>query len=256
MTTVGKLLVFANLILGVGAATVGVTLYSQRPGWFDAPADGGADRGQYPLSFKGLAADVDAAAKASAAASANWGAEYRRLLDAERTRAARQVKLFGKTAADGTRTPGLIDFAKEGDPRAGGAGFFNFKTDPRTKLYDLDVDAKAAAAKGKDAVVVVGPDGLPLRGADTLLDRFKKDSLAITDLANQSKKLRLEGRDLGVKVAAEELKVLAQRLIRQNLADEAAYLDDRRVNAAALQDTVARRRAQLRQQLDRLRLPD
>lgn len=255
MTTIGKLLVFANLILGVGAATIGVTLYSQRPGWFDAPPDGGADRGNYPLSFKGLSADVDAAAKAASAASAAWGGELRRLEAAERKRAARQVKLFGKTAADGTRTPGLIDFAKDGDPRFAGAGFFNFKTDPATKLYDLDLDPKATG-KARDALLVVGPDGQPLRGAATLLDRFKADSQAIKDAADKSKKLRLEGRELGLKVAAEESRVLAQREIRQNLADEAAYLDDQRVNAVAQQDTVARRLAQLRRQLDRLRPRD
>lgn len=245
-TTLGKFLVFANLVLGVGAATVGTTLYGQRPGWFDPPAEGGFDKGHAPVTFKGLAADIDAAGKAAQAAAAAWAAETNRLTAAEQARAARQLKMFGRTAADGKRQPGLLDFARDGDPAFGGAGFFNLKADPATKLLDLD---RRPDAKGKDGGLVIGPDGLPLRGADTLLERFNVDSQAIIDLAAQDKKLRLLQRQLGAEVGAQEVRVLAQRVIRQNLLDEAAYLDDLRVNAAGDLDAVAARAAQLRRRL-------
>lgn len=244
MTTVGKLLVFVNLVLGVGAATWATAVYGQRPGWFDPPAE--AAKGTAPLTFKGLAADIDALGKAAASAGASWSAQYARLTKAEDVRAARLQKMYG-----GGGARGLVEVAHAGGyPKAGQAAFFNLKEDPATRLLDLDPNV---AEKG---VVVLGPDGQPLRGADTLLERFNADAKAANDLAAQSAELRQEQAKLGLVVAADEVRLLKQRDIRENLRNEAAFLAGLEVNVAAELDTVATRRGQLVRALAPFRKPD
>ncbi|MBX9624598.1 MAG: hypothetical protein K2X82_12390 [Gemmataceae bacterium] len=242
MTTVGKLLVFLNLVLGVGAATWATAVYSQRPAWFDPPADAAA-KGGGPLTFKGLSAEIDTLGKAAASAGAAWNAQYARLTKAEDVRAVRQQKMFG-----GGGAKGLIEVARVGGyPKAGPAAFFNLKEDPATKLLDLDPNP---AEKG---VVVLGPDGQPLRGADTLLERFNADAKAANDLAGQSAELRKEQAKLGLVVAADEARLLKQLEIRENLRNEAAFLAGLEVNGAAELDTVVARRGQLERALSPFR---
>lgn len=241
MTTVGKLLVFLNLVLGVGAATWATAAYSQRPAWFDPPADAAVKGG--PLTFKGLAAEIDTLGKAAASAGAAWSDQYARLTKDEEVRAARQRKMFG-----GGGAKGLVEVARVGGyPKAGPAAFFNLKEDPATKLLDLDPNP---AEKG---VVVLGPDGQPLRGADTLLERFNADAKAANDLAAQSADLRKQQFQLGAVVTAEELRLLKQLDIRENLRNEAAFLAGLEVNAAAELDSVAVRRGQLERALSPFR---
>jgi hypothetical protein len=242
MTTLGKLLVFANLVFGVGAATWAAAVYTQRPGWFD-PAPEAGTRGETPPTFAALAAEIDTLGKAAASAGAAWAAQHDRLVRAEDTRAVRQAKMFGGVVG-GAKVPGLLAVARTGGyPKAGDAAFFNLKIDPATKLLDLDPNP---AEKG---VAVLGPDGQPLRGADTLLQRFNDDAAAITRAAAASKKLRAEQQQLGGVVADLEVRVLKQREIRENLRTEAAYLAGFEVNAAGQLDWAKTRRDQLARRL-------
>ncbi|MBX9583135.1 MAG: hypothetical protein K2X87_22740 [Gemmataceae bacterium] len=242
MTTFGKLLVFANLVFGVGAATWALAVYSQRPGWFEPVPEGGPRPGG-PPSFASLAAEIDTLGKAAVSAGSAWTTQYNRLVQAEDVRAVRQAKMFGGTVG-GAKVPGLLAVARAGGyPKAGDAAFFNLKDDPATKLLDLDPNP---AEKG---VVVLGPDGQPLRGADTLLAVFNAHAKRIAEAAAESTKLRAEQRKLGEAVADLETRVLKQREIRENVRTEAAYLAGLEVNTVGQLDWAKTRRDQLARRL-------
>lgn len=245
MTTFGKLLVFANLVFGVGAATWAAAVYTQRPAWYDPAPDGGTAKGTAPATFAGLGAELDTLGKAAAAAGAAWSGEAARLAQDERVRVARQVKMFGGEA-DGKRVRGLLDVARTGGlPGLAGkdknadAAFFNLKADPATGLYNLDPNP---AEKG---VVVQGPDGLPLRGADTLLERFNVDAKAVADAAAKMTELRAKQIELGDQVGRLERQVLKQQEIREDLRVQAAYLAGFEVNAVGELDWARTRKTQL-----------
>ena len=53
MTAIGKILAFLNLAVGLGLAMWSVNVYTNRPSWFDAPADV-VDKGNSPVTFTQL----------------------------------------------------------------------------------------------------------------------------------------------------------------------------------------------------------
>ena len=250
MTTFGKLLVFVNLVFGVGAATWAAAVYTQRPAWFDPAPDGGTPKGAVPGTFAGLSAEIDALTRAAESAGKGWSDQYARLTRAEALRASRQAKMFG----GGKGKEGLLDYARAGDypparALAKGKGkdydpaFFHLKEDPATKLLNLDPNPAEAG------VVVLGPDGQPLRGADTLLARFNADAKAIADAAAESKKVRAGQKVLGEEATVFEGRVLKQRQIREDVRVEAAYLAGVEVNAVADLDWARTRKTQLTRRL-------
>ena len=252
MTTLGKLLVFLNLVFAVGAATWAAGVYSQRPAWFEPVPDGGFPKGETPASFAALAAELDTLGKAATAAGGQWSANYARLVQAEETRAVRLVKMFGDA---GGKTKGLLGVARTGGytgtkDKDRDAAFFNLKANPATGLLDLDPNP---ADKG---VVVQGPDGLPLRGADTLLDRFNVNAKRIGELAFESKAARAEQKRLGEIVLLEERRLLDQRVIREGVRVEAAYLAGVEVNAAGQLDWAKTQQRLLQDELKKFRPRD
>lgn len=253
MTNFGKTLVFLNLILGIGAAVYSTSVYASRPPWFADP-ETSIDRGNKPLYFKQLAAEIDSQGKAGGFASARWGAELKGLEATEKLRADRHLRMFG-TLPDGTRpmnAKGLIDFAKEdGIPNADGGGFLILNADKATGLLNLNPDLS-----DPKSALVYGPDGKPLKGTGKLLDKFTADNEAAVGFANDSKKLRLETDMLGVQIGTTQTQIQKQRDIRDNLVNEAEYLKAFAINAGLNRATFQARRNQLLERLAPFRAQD
>jgi len=231
MTFLGKLLVFLCLILGVGVGVMSAAVYTHRPPWFE-PVPEGVDKGNSPVVFAQLTAEIDGQGKAAGAASASWGRQYAALAAAEKTRDDRREKMFGKT--------GLLALArgpmthKVGDP-----AFFNLPEDEAARLLNLD--------DRKD--VVKGPDAKPLQPTGLLEAAIAADTQTIIEQAKKSLELRLQQKTLGEQVVLTETRVLKQRVIRENQQNEAAYLASFEVNVAEQRETVVRRRDQLLRRL-------
>lgn len=239
MTLFGKILAVLELILGVGIAVASASLYANRPGWFNPPPEAGVDKGNQPMSFPALTAEIDALSKAATTASKNWGDDYKLLTAREDTRKERQ--------GDIATLLRLAKTAKGDDDPA----FFDLKEDPATRLLDL---------KGRDAPVTMlsplgGEKKVAVGGADTLLDRFEKDSKSAQDTAIESVKLRELQKQLGGEVVAMEQRYLKQLLIRDQLTEEAGYLAALEINAVEQRDTLNHRRKQLNERLAPFRGP-
>jgi len=236
MTLIGKTLVFLVLVLGIGAAVFGTTLYTQRPGWFKDTKDDGIDKGNAPVNFAQLAADIDSQGKAAWSANLNWSTNYKAMEAVEAVRATRYEQMFG-TKLDGSKgAKGLLDYAQEGKEK--GAAFLNLSEDSTTRLLVLNPPEDAKT-------VVRGPDDQPLRGTDKLLDQFVADSKEVEAQALLSKMLRAEQKSLGDEIVFVQTKIYKQRDIRDNLVVEASRLEAFEVNASEHMQTVTRRRDQL-----------
>ncbi len=242
MTLLGKILVFLNLIFGIGTAVIATSLYTNRPGWFNDTKEGGTDKGHMPLNFAQLTADIDAQGKAAALANANFGANQKALVAAETDRAARHERMFG-VKLDGSKAAakGLLDYARTGGLNMTGAAFLNLSDDPATRLLDLNPALETA--------IVSGPDAQPLKGTETLLDQYVKDSAEIEVQAALSTKLRAESKVLSNEIVLVQNQIYKQRDIRDNLLVEAARLEAFEVNATEHRGTVTRRREQLNYRL-------
>lgn len=224
MTAIGKLLAFLNLIVGMGIVTWSVAVYTQRPGWFNPPPDF-VEKGQSPLTFESLKVEIEGLGRTAVAASAAWGDAHKELEEREATRLDRKAKLAER-----------LGWARKGNPGAKGApGFYELEEDEKTKLFKLD-------ALGP---TVKGPDGQPLRGADTLLADFNRDSKEVVRLLDDTLKLRQEAAQLGTLVVAVEGRLLKQNEIRENLQTELLFLAAGEVNVYEQRETVLRRKKQL-----------
>ena len=214
---------FPTLVLGMGAAVLSTAVYTQRPTWFlDAPE--AAPKGHVVLTFKGLAKDIDTQGKASAAASALWGKQYKELKAVEADRAARAAAI-----AD------LLTKA-----RTGATGFYEIEEDPVTGRLNVGAPGKA----------VKGPDGKALAGAETLLALIAAASDRITnDITPKISKHRADQKRLSDEVDVFGAKVVRQRTIREDLQNEAAYLAAAEVNVAEQRVTAIRRLRQLEARL-------
>lgn len=235
MTAFGKALAFLNLVAGIGLAMWSVTVYTNRPPYFD-PVPEAIDKGNTPESFKMLAGEIDSLTKAATAAAGAWGEGLKAVEEREKARAYRQGKLAVR-----------LKYAAEGDPAKNGAGFTELVEDPATKLIDVD----------KFGAVVLGPPpsgetaGQPLRGADRLLDTYNKDVAEIARLAAESKAQRLEERKVAAEVQQTEVRYLKQSDIRENLVNEFAFLSASEVFVYEDRETVFKRKKQLERQLER-----
>lgn len=233
MTTIGKLLAFLNLVVGVGLAMWSVNLYTNRPSWFEKASDV-VDKGNSPITFEQLKGEIDTLGKSAASLSGRWGGELTVLQQREATRKDRQVK-------QATR----LRIARNGDDTKKVAPFTELNEDPVTKLIDLE----------KPGAVVLGPPppgetvGQPLRGSDRLLDSVNRDIAETSRLAMTSQKLRLEERKLAGEILATEVRYLKQTDIRENLTNEFFFLSAFEVNVYEDRETVFKRKAQLQRRL-------
>ncbi len=228
-TIAGKALAFLVLIIGIGGATFAAVTYTQRPGWFE-PVPEGVQKGQRPLTFAMMSAEINAAGKAATTASAAWGAEFQTLKAAEDTREKRRV-LIRQRLADG----------QKGDP-----GFYQYKSDPATGLLDLT----------DTSTPVKGPDDRNLKGAENLLATYSTTVDEIDRLVRESTKLRRDDlKRLGDEIVLTENRLMKQRDSREQLQNEAAYLASLEINVAEQQATATRRLEQLKRRLEIFKLP-
>jgi hypothetical protein len=231
MTLFGKLLVFLNLIVGMGIAIWSTVVYTQRPAWFD-PAPDAVDKGNAVLTFKGFQAETDLLSRAAASQSKLWGDQLKAVQDKERFRDRRRVVFFGPEGKDGKRSGGWLDAARNGDKN--GVGFY----DPVYRPDGL-IDAEK---RGK---AVVGPGGEPLRGSETLMERYNTDVKAVTDLLGSIEKLRAQQEALGKEIVDTEGKIFKQGVIRDEQQNELFILSGFEINWYEQRETVRRRKVQL-----------
>ncbi len=222
MTAIAKLLVFLTLVAGVGAAVFSTAVYTQRPGWFLDPPDGPVARGHVVVSFKGLAKEADAQGKAAAAAAALWGRQLRELKAAELDRTARAAA-YAKLV---------------GDAQKGATGFYEIKEDGDGRLLVLDPKDYGPPVKG--------PGGKALAGADTLVAKIAQAQDRITNvLTPKIAEHQKDQKRLGAEIDVAAAKLARQRVIREDLQNEASYLATAEVNVTEQAVTADRRKRQL-----------
>jgi hypothetical protein len=235
MTLLGKILAFVNLIIGIGLATWSVAVYTERPPWFD-PAPESIQPGHKPANFALLKDDIDRLGRAAAAASSTWGAQLQRLEELEDLR--------------GTRLKGYenwVAWAKTGNPRDNGTGFYEPVYDPATGLIDLTQPSPQVPRPA-----IVGPDNLPLKGVDALGDTFTADVDAVAKLAKEIDASRMKFKSLGVEILQTEARLLKMGEIRDSVQAELFYLATVELNVYETRETVLRRKRQLSNRLAEL----
>ena len=78
MTALGKLLALLNLLAGLAAVSWAAGLFLDRPAWYD-PVPEAVDKGNSPVTFKGLQAEIETLEKKSQTEAARWDKERERL---------------------------------------------------------------------------------------------------------------------------------------------------------------------------------
>jgi len=221
----GKLLVFLNLIVGLAMLSWAVGLYTQKLNWLDhTSAEGEKVEGEITQ----LKAEIDQLTLEARIASQGWGLAYEALGDAEKSRDDRQ-KAFDQR----------LVWARTGNRMAMGGGFFRDEFLPGSGLIDTD----------KLGAPIKGPDGNPLRGAETLTQTIEANNQATKTALDAINKLRLEQQQLQKDEKLLQAKVDRQAVFYDNLANEIRYLEAFEINWYEQLGTVQRRKAQLTKRL-------
>jgi hypothetical protein len=249
MTAIGKLLVFLNLVAGLGILTWSTSVYVSRPGWFNPAPDGGVDKGNSPVGFAQLKAETDALTRSAGIASAAWGTHLKTLQEREKLRAERRAGFDQRRRWAYKGNP--KDLADKDNPKSA-KGFYEPVVDPNTKLYDLTVDANGLP-KG---AAVLGTDGVPLPGLDGLGNSITGDTAEIVDLDKQILAQRNEFLKVTKDVQAMEIRKIKMGEIRNNIQNELFFLSTFEVNVYETRETVFRRERQLRERLKVLGITD
>jgi hypothetical protein len=225
MTTIGKILAFVNLLIGVAMASWSVSLYSTRPGWFDPKPEGGYPAGREAENFELLKDEINGLGRLAVAASNEWGAQRKRLESVEKLRTAR-LKGYAER----------LEWAREGKPKhEDQAGFFEPVYDPATGLLDLNTVGPP----------IFGYDNKPLKGVNRLGTGIAAD---VAEIERQSKRitgLRDQFLSLGGEILLTETRLLKMGEIRDSVQSELFYLASFEVNVYETRETVLRRKKQL-----------
>jgi len=238
MTFIGKLLALANLLVGLGLLTWSISVYVDRPSWFD-PATEVVEKGNTPLMFAQLKQEIETLNRAVNLASLAWGEQKATLEKAEARRADRLKKYAER-----------LQWARKGNPAQGGAAFFE-------PVYLKDAAGKDTGILDLDKLgkPIEGPDKLPLKGADTLLDNFGADVRAVAELTEQSLAARKEYDRIGSLIEAEEVRLLKMMEIREAVQAELFYLAAVELGVYETREIVLARQRQLTQRLTELGSP-
>ncbi len=237
MTFIGKTLAFLNLLVGLAIVSWSASLYFQRPSWFDEAPEGGSDRGSDPKMFKTLDAEAKALTRAANIASGVWGANLKTLETLEDRRDFRQAEFakrlqWAKTGKDGKNAFFKPIYEKD----------INGKETSVMKLYDLDAAGKPVQVLGEP---VIGPDGQPLKGSETLLTNFSDDVKKVVELSQLIVKHREKYAELSIEILKDEDRLLRMIKIRDSVQGELFYLSSFEVNVYETRETVLRRQKQL-----------
>jgi hypothetical protein len=256
MTLFGKILAVINLIVGIGMAMTGTLMYTQRPYYFEPPPEGSVDRGNTPVTFKEMTAEIDKLGKSAATATQNWGNSFKSVKSLEKVRKDRQA-VYDARLQVGWQGP--VKAGSPQDARAPGAAFFIDVYDDRTGLIDI---TQVLMDKKGVAIAIQGPDNQPLQGADTLMDLHATEVLLAAGdnkmkkgLLQEIKALREEQLKLQVEIVQAETRVLKQFKIREEVTQEVIFLKDFRINVGSNQETVYARKKQLEERLRQILPP-
>ena len=238
MTFIGKCLAVVNLILGIGLAVWSVSVYANRLPWYDPlPPMETIYPGHKPANFAFLREELDKHVRAAQAASLLWTQQRQRF---EQLEQLRNNRLRGYEE--------WIGFAKKGNPRDNGIGFYEPVYDPATRLLDLTPPSPTVRR-----TPLIGVDNRPLQGADTLQDQFIRDTNELIKLAQQIDALRNRFRDLSTEILQTEDRLRRMVEIRESVQQELFYLLDAQWDVYELRETALRRQRQLSQRLAELR---
>ena len=144
MTTFGKLLAFANLVVGVSLLAWAVSVYANRADWVDRKTDTDSTEGEITKLKK----EIDRLQKSVVDADAAYGRASAALATGETQRTYRKRKLDARIAQ-----------ARQGT-------FKVQKAFPNNPAF-VNVDDDAGAP-------ILGPDNKPLRGVDALVKDFNE----------------------------------------------------------------------------------
>ena len=254
-TTIGKFLVFVNLVASVGLMAWALSLYTNRIDWLDTTTADGKVEGQISLLKK----DIDRLTKAIGETQAGFAGKKYALAANEETLDTRS-RVFARRLEQARN--GRFKVQLTTDAGAFGAGV----------TYDVT----------KEGGDVLGPDNKPLRGLKTLQDEFAAETRAIEQLQNGQavlteaqwmeivsggttlpqvaeltpklgltdlRRLHTTISDL---IGRDEVAVGRQKAIEVDLRDEATYLSEKRVNWLAELQVLQRRERQLNGRLQAL----
>ena len=226
MTLIGKILVFLNLIIGVGVAVASTAVFTHRPGWFDAPDKAGSAAAAEGFTFTQMKAETETHGRSAVAASRAWGDNVTDLLEKERVRDDRKVKLDAR-----------LERARKG-PK-GKPAFFEQVRDPETKRVVVEREGK----------MIVGIDGAPLPGADTIADDaralIQDRPNGIAAIVDEIAALKVQWKDKLAEADLLEAQRLKQVEIREGVRNELFFLRGFGVNWDEERETVLRRKRQL-----------
>lgn len=218
-----KAIVYLNLIVGVALLSWSVGLYTQKLHWIDRAGPTGE---KIEGEITTLKAEIEGLMTESRIASHAWGSAYTLLTDTEKTRLERKRVLDTR-----------LEWARKGDPKR--VGFYTDELIPGTALIDTE----------KLGPAIKGPDGQPLRGADTLSQTIIANDQEMLNAIKEIEKLKLEQEQLQKREKLLQLKVDRDTVILDNLKNEQAYLAAFEVNWLEQLGTVQRRRLQLMKRL-------
>ncbi len=231
MTFIGKLLAVFNLVIGIGLASWATALYTNRLPWFEpAPPPEMIYPGHKPANFNLLKEELDQATRAATTASQQLASQLTELQQLERLRAER-LRLYET----------YLTYARTGNPNDKGTGFYEPAFDPNTGLLILP------------SKPLLGPDELPLRGADTIGSQYINDVNEVIKLSKQLDAYRMRFQSLGVEILQMEERLRKMTEIRDSVLAELFYLEDVRWNVYEQLEQLLRRQRQLSQRLAELR---
>jgi hypothetical protein len=246
MTFIGKTLAFLNLIIGLGIVSWSASVYFQRPSWFDAPLEGVPDRGSSPKLFSQMKKETEALTRAANIASGMWGKNLKALEQLEDRRDRRKAEFEQR-----------LVWTRTGNDKDDGKAFYKpvYEKDSTgkdtsvMKLYDLDAAGAQTQVLGE---AVLGPDGIPLKGSETLLTNFSGDVKKVIELSDLISEHRKKYAELSTEILKDEDRLLRMIKIRDSVQGELFYLSSFEVNVYEARETVIRRQRQLVNRLTEL----
>ncbi len=255
MTSLGKILVFVNVVFGVGLLAWSLSAYTNRVDWFDRKGGEGEEAVKGQITQ--LKAEIDSVSKKIAGTQVDYNKARLALQTKEETRDHRARK-FKERMIEARKGSFKVQLTLDRGPLGEGV------------MYDVD-------RQGGD---ILGPDNSPLAGLTTLQDKFSNEIRAIETLHNgkfiltdeqwQSMRngqvtlaqiettvpnlgigdLRKLHNELSVIIRRDEIALGKQAEILTNLREQAVFLSAKEVNWTADLITLDRRKKQLE---DRIR---
>ncbi|MGL6095542.1 MAG: hypothetical protein ACRC7O_07075 [Fimbriiglobus sp.] len=231
MTTIGKLLVFANLFVAVALLAWAVSLSANRLDWVDrTTADGTKIEGEISLLKK----DIERSVKAITDANVGYSQAKKELKDQESGRTIRK-SVLDERLSKAKRGEFRDQLLLGDDP--------NSSTGPELKAR-IDVQREGKA--------IVDLNGNPLRGVDAIQADLSREVRLSSDLSAAIAKARKEFAEVSVEIADTDTKIGVQRGVLSAIADEAKFLDSLQINWDEELRTLSRRKGQLEKRLKTL----